>query len=133
MPIGLPYLQVCIDREIYSDCPAAGETCKGAIAMQASRTCPTCHRTVDASLEYCPFCHNAVQPALLDSLHWMYRTIQDLDRRIALGQGSQTMTELRNDISAEYLAKRTDSGAVTVDASVPISGASSTPATSPAP
>src|SRR5215467_9856295 len=101
--------------------------------MQSSRTCPSCHHTVDASLEYCPFCHNAVQPALLDSLHWMYRTIQDLDRRIALGQGSQTMTELRNDISAEYLAKRTDSGAVTVDASVPISGASSTPATSPAP
>ena len=99
--------------------------------MQASRTCPSCHHTVDASLEYCPYCHNAVLPELLDSLHWMYRTIQDLDRRIALGQGSLSITELRNEISAEYLAKRTESGAVTVDASVPISSASSRPETLP--
>ena len=96
--------------------------------MQASRTCPSCHHTLDASLEYCPYCHNAVDQALLDSLHWMYRTIQDLDRRIALGQGALTVTALRNDISAEYLAKRTDSGSVTVDASTPVSTASSKPA-----
>jgi hypothetical protein len=79
--------------------------------MQSSRSCPTCHHTVEASLLYCPNCHNAVDPALLDDLHWMYRTLQNLDRRIAEGQGSETITTLREDISREYLARRVDSGA----------------------
>ena len=78
--------------------------------MQSSRICPTCHHTVEASQLYCPNCHNAVDPALLDDLHWMYRTLQDLDRRIAQGQGSETVTALREDISREYLARRVDSG-----------------------
>ena len=79
--------------------------------MQSTRICPTCHRTVDASLEYCPYCQNPVDPVLLDDLRWMYRALQDLDRRIALGQGSTTIQALRDDINGEYLAKRTAAGA----------------------
>jgi hypothetical protein len=79
--------------------------------MPSTRLCPTCHRIVDSSLQYCPFCQNPVDPALLDDLRWMYRVIQDLDRRIALGEGPTTIQALRDDINQEYLAKRTALGA----------------------
>jgi hypothetical protein len=79
--------------------------------QQSTRICPTCHRTVDSSLKYCPFCQNPVDPALLDDLRWMYRVLQDLDRRIALGEGSTTIQALRDDINGDYLAKRTALGA----------------------
>jgi predicted amidophosphoribosyltransferase len=79
--------------------------------MQSTRICPTCHRTVDSSQQYCPFCRNPVDPALLDELRWMYRALQDLDRRITLGEGSTTIQALRDEINADYLAKRTASGA----------------------
>src|SRR5215469_2289858 len=80
-------------------------------AMPSTRICPSCHRSVDSSLEYCPFCQNPIDPALVDDLHWMYRVLQDLDRRIALGQGSTSIQALRDEINTEYLSKRTTPGA----------------------
>ncbi|HEX6122595.1 MAG TPA: hypothetical protein VFY89_05515, partial [Ktedonobacterales bacterium] len=79
--------------------------------MQATRQCPNCHQLVEVSHAYCPHCHQAVDPALIDELHWRYRTLQELDQRIAAGRGGQTIATLREELWREYLARLSDSTA----------------------
>ena len=75
--------------------------------MKSSHMCPTCHRLIDSSLQYCPYCRNPVDPTLLAKLGWMYQTILDLDRRIAQGEGAVTVQTLRDEMTTEYLQLRT--------------------------
>jgi hypothetical protein len=49
-----------------------------------------------------------VDPALIDELRWMYRTLLDLDRRIAAGGSGQTVQALRDEMMREYLARLSD-------------------------
>jgi hypothetical protein len=79
--------------------------------MHAGATiCPHCHHEVAPGSAYCPNCGEAIDPALVAELQWLYRTLGDLDRRIAAGQGDMTVTALREDYHAQYLAKRTSAG-----------------------
>ena len=96
--------------------------------MQARRECPNCHQLVEASRAYCPHCHQAVDPALVDELRWRYRTLQELDWRIAAGGGGQTIEALREEMWREYLARLSDSTASGTPAAQAPEGVSSPPA-----
>jgi hypothetical protein len=100
--------------------------------MQSSRMCPTCHHMISTEQQYCPYCHNAVDPALLADLHWMYRTLQDLDKRIEAGQGSRTIQALHDEILADYQARGTDvAAAVESTATATAAGATAVGSMSP--
>jgi hypothetical protein len=86
--------------------------------MRIPRLCPTCHHPVAASAVYCPNCHQAVDPALVDELRWMYQTLADLDRRIAAGHGDQTVQALHDEIRGAYIARLTDPAVATAQSSV---------------
>ncbi len=101
--------------------------------MQAGSTiCPRCHHQVPPGSAYCPNCGEPIDPALVAELQWLYRTLIDLDRRIAAGQSDMTITALREDYYAQYLAKRTGGGGAYqpgAPAVAPPPGAAAAPAT----
>jgi hypothetical protein len=72
--------------------------------------CPRCHQMVPPGSAYCPRCGEAIDPALVAELQWMYRTLLDLDQRIAANQGDMTITALRDELRAQYLSRRTSAG-----------------------
>jgi hypothetical protein len=79
--------------------------------MQAGSTiCPRCHQQVPPGSAYCPTCGEAIDSALVAELQWLYRTLTDLDQRIAAGQGDMTIAALREVYYAQYMAKRTPAG-----------------------
>ena len=53
-----------------------------------------------------PFCGEAIDPALVVELQWLYGALNDLDTRIARGEGAHTITALRDDYRTRYLAIR---------------------------
>lgn len=76
------------------------------------RRCPNCKQLIhDTSAKYCPVCHEAIDPALITELQWLYGTLNDLDTRIARGEGDHTITALRNEYRERYLSERRAPGA----------------------
>lgn len=68
--------------------------------------CSRCGRFSSPSATYCPFCGEAIAPALIAELQWRFGALNDLDTRIARGQGEQTLTALRDEYRERYLAIR---------------------------
>lgn len=68
--------------------------------------CLNCGRVSPAGASYCQFCGEAVDPALIAELQWLYGALNDLDTRIARGEGAHAITTLRNEYRDRYLAAR---------------------------
>ncbi|HEU4784194.1 MAG TPA: hypothetical protein VFS83_12710, partial [Ktedonobacterales bacterium] len=68
--------------------------------------CLNCGRVSSAGASYCQFCGEAVDPALIAELQWLYGALNDLDIRIARGEGAHTITTLRDEYRDRYLAAR---------------------------
>jgi len=59
--------------------------------------CSHCGRMAAPGATYCPFCGEAVDPALIAELQWLYGALNDLDTRIARGAGDEPITALRDE------------------------------------
>jgi hypothetical protein len=68
--------------------------------------CLNCGRLSPAEASYCRFCGEAVDPVLIAELQWLYGALNDLDTRIARGEGAHTITALRDEYRDRYLAAR---------------------------
>lgn len=68
--------------------------------------CLRCGRLSSPGTIYCPFCGEAVDPALVAELQWLYGALNDLDTRITRGEGDHTITALRDEYRTRYLAVR---------------------------
>ena len=68
--------------------------------------CPYCGSVPPPGATYCPFCGEAVDPALVAELQWLYGALNDLDTRIARGEGGQTIATLRDAYRDRYLTAR---------------------------
>src|SRR6185312_1041099 len=68
--------------------------------------CLNCGRVSPAGASYCQFCGEAVDPALIAELQWLYGALNDLDTRIARGEGAHSITTLRDEYRDRYLAAR---------------------------
>lgn len=68
--------------------------------------CSRCRYLSPLGTRYCPNCGEAVDPALVAELRQLYDRVRALDALIADGQGGRTVSELRDEISARYLALR---------------------------
>jgi hypothetical protein len=104
--------------------------------------CLNCGRASPAGTTYCPFCGEAIDPALILELQWLYGALNDLDTRIARGEGAQSITTLRDEYRDRYLAARRAPAAekpptpVWPAAVAPVAGqphAAGAPSTSPSP
>ena len=80
--------------------------------------CLNCGRVSPAGASYCQFCGEAVDPALIAELQWLYGALNDLDARIARGEGAHTITTLRDEYRDRYLAARR--GPATEKAAAPV-------------
>ncbi|MBA3825844.1 MAG: zinc ribbon domain-containing protein, partial [Ktedonobacterales bacterium] len=89
----------------------------------ATLICSRCGQPSPLGTRYCPNCSEPLDPALVRELQQLYTAVQDLERRIAAGQGAQTITELRDDYRKRYLALRAPAAAPQA-ASAPVPGAS---------
>jgi hypothetical protein len=68
--------------------------------------CQRCGRYSPPGTRYCLNCGEAVDPALVRELQWLYGALNDLDTRIARGEGDSTITALRDDYRHRYLDAR---------------------------
>jgi hypothetical protein len=68
--------------------------------------CSRCRYLSPLGTRYCPNCGEAVDPALVTELRQLYERVRVLDELIAEGQGGRTVSGLRDEISARYLALR---------------------------
>lgn len=68
--------------------------------------CGRCGRLSSPDARYCWSCGEAVDPALIAELQWLYGAMRDLDTRIARGAATQTISELRDEYREHYLAIR---------------------------
>ncbi len=68
--------------------------------------CPNCGRVSPVGVSYCQFCGEAVDPALIAELQWLYGALNDLDTRIARGEGAHSISALRDEYRDRYLAAR---------------------------
>jgi hypothetical protein len=72
-----------------------------------ARRCPQCQQLInDANAKYCSVCREAIDPALITELQWLYGALNDLDTRIARGEGDHPITTLRNEYRERYLSER---------------------------
>lgn len=69
-------------------------------------TCSRCGMVSPLGTRYCPRCGEALDPALVEEMRWLYAAVADLDRRIARGEGSQTISSLHDEYRKRYLALR---------------------------
>ena len=53
--------------------------------------CLNCGRMSPVGASYCQFCGEAIDPALIAELQWLYGALNDLDTRIARGEGEHTI------------------------------------------
>ncbi len=68
--------------------------------------CLNCGRVSPAGASYCRFCGEAVDPALIAELQWLYGALNDLDTRIARGESAHSISALRDEYRDRYLAAR---------------------------
>src|SRR5579884_2844362 len=68
--------------------------------------CSNCFTPFPSGTRYCANCGQAVDPVLVAELQWLFRSLKDLDARIAAGQGDTTITQLRDEYREEYLTQR---------------------------
>src|SRR5690348_11968761 len=68
--------------------------------------CLNCGRLSPAEASYCQFCGEAIDPVLIAELQWLYGALNDLDTRIARGEGAHSITALRDEYRDRYLAAR---------------------------
>ncbi|HEX5440764.1 MAG TPA: zinc ribbon domain-containing protein, partial [Ktedonobacterales bacterium] len=68
--------------------------------------CPYCGSVPPPGATYCLMCGEAVDPALVAELQWLYGALNDLDTRVARGEGDQTITTLRDKYRDRYLTAR---------------------------
>src|SRR5690348_17237070 len=94
--------------------------------------CPHCGRIIQAAATYCSYCGEALDPALVAELQWLYGALNDLDTRIARGEGDQTITALRDEYRDRYLTARRAPAAAPASASAIPAASSPTRAPSPA-
>ncbi len=79
--------------------------------MQASGpVCAQCGQVAAPGVQYCTRCGEAVDPTLVAELQRLYTTLRELNVRVVSGRGSQTVSELRDELRARYLALRTEPG-----------------------
>lgn len=84
--------------------------------------CTYCGSVPPPGATYCPFCGEAVDPALVAELQWLYGALNDLDTRIAHGEGGQTITALRDEYRDRYLtARRAPAPAASAPSAAPAS------------
>jgi hypothetical protein len=99
--------------------------------------CSNCFTPFLPGTRYCTNCGQAVDPVLVAELQWLYRSLKDLDARIAAGQGDSTITQLRDLYREDYLAQRqsevSERPATTQQASPPERPFVPQPPTTPAP
>ncbi|HKD75387.1 MAG TPA: hypothetical protein VKB76_07825, partial [Ktedonobacterales bacterium] len=72
----------------------------------AYQYCSNCLTPFLPGTRYCANCGQAVDPVLVAELQWLFRSLKDLDERIAAGQGDSTITQLRDQYREAYLAQR---------------------------
>ena len=92
--------------------------------------CPRCGLTVARGTRYCPRCGEALDADLVVELRQLYATIIDLNARIKRGQGQDTITDLRDELQARYLALRSTTPATTAATASATAGVAA-PATTP--
>src|SRR5690348_11052428 len=68
--------------------------------------CLNCGRVSPVGASYCQFCGEASDPALIAELQWLYGALNDLDTRIARGEGAHSITTLRDEYRDRYLTAR---------------------------
>jgi len=68
--------------------------------------CPRCGQPFALGARYCARCGEPVDAQLVAQLQSLYTTLTDLDARIAEGKGAETITSLRDEYRAQYLALR---------------------------
>jgi|GEM_PF-5125494 len=71
-----------------------------------SLTCLQCGHISPSGTRYCPNCREAVDPELVAELQWLYRSLKDLDNRIAVGDGEESIATLRNAYLSRYQQQR---------------------------
>lgn len=97
--------------------------------------CSRCHNLSPLGTRYCPHCGEAVDPALVAELRQLYERVRALDGLIADGQGGRTVSELREEITARYLAMRQPPGQPAATATItttPAQPLAAEPVTQPA-
>ncbi len=71
-------------------------------------TCANCGFRSPAGTRYCLSCGQAIDPAIIEELRWLYAALQDLDQRVKDGQGERALRDLAQDYRERYLALRLD-------------------------
>jgi len=66
--------------------------------------CPQCHQRATSIDGYCSHCGAPIDATLIAELQWLYRTLQDLDQRIASGQAQMPLAQLRTTYFTRYQA-----------------------------
>lgn len=69
--------------------------------------CSRCQKMVPRGVDYCPNCGEAVNPAIVAELQWRYAALLDLDQRIAAGESTKSLADLRREYRDRYLFLRT--------------------------
>lgn len=73
---------------------------------QRTLRCAKCGAVSYVGTRYCPRCGDPLAPELVSELQWLYRTLGDLDARIAAGEGDRTMRALHDDYVTRYKTLR---------------------------
>ena len=68
--------------------------------------CMHCGRLSPDGATYCRFCGEPIAPALIAELQWLFGALNDLDTRIARGEGERSLTTLRDEYRERYFAAR---------------------------
>jgi hypothetical protein len=68
--------------------------------------CRRCGQSAPVGARNCPRCGELLDPAQVAEVHELYAMLQDLDARIAAGQGNTTLVILRATYNERYLAQR---------------------------
>jgi hypothetical protein len=68
--------------------------------------CLHCGGLAPVGSTYCPFCGEPIAPALIAELQWLFGALNDLDTRIARGEGEHSLTTLRDEYRERYFAAR---------------------------
>jgi hypothetical protein len=71
-------------------------------------TCPNCHAITSEGAPHCPVCGQLLDAAVAAEIYELYATLQDLDARIAAGQGGEDLLHLREAYRMRYLEQHGD-------------------------
>src|SRR5262245_24272718 len=78
--------------------------------------CPNCRSPYTLGATYCAVCGEPLNPMLIGELRYLYDALLALDKRIASGEGTRTLTQPRDELRPQYLA---DQAAATAPGATP--------------